>query len=334
MTNSPSDIHLLKKGEYTRPGPVVPPGVLSMISSLDKPFSGPPPGAKTTHRRLKLAKWITDPRHPLSARVYVNRLWQHHFGRGLVSSANNFGFNGNKPSHPELLDWLADEFVRGGWTSKKIHFLMMTSRAYQQSSVHPSQESFATRDPDNQFLWRGTRRRQDAEALRDAILAASGRLDVRIGGPSFKPTISQEALEGLSQKGRDFVPSPAKEQGRRSLYLYSRRGLVAPLLTTFDFCDTTQPCGLRDVSVVAPQALALMNGASRMSRVRAWRSESPRLRGRTARLAPVRPGGSCWLEIPARRSSTRRRGTSNASASSFAVTPGPTIWPSRHSVTF
>jgi hypothetical protein len=261
VTRSPADFHLLKKGEYNRPGPVVPPGALSMISTLDKPFPEPPPAAKTTQRRLNLAEWITDPKNPLSARVYVNRLWQHHFGRGLVSSANNFGFNGQKPSHPELLDWLADEFVRGGWQSKRLHFLMMTSRAYQQSSVHPAQESFATKDPDNQFLWRGTRRRQDAEALRDAILASSGRLDLRMGGPSFRPAISQEALEGLSQKGRDFVPSPASEQGRRSLYLYSRRGLVAPLLTTFDFCDTTQPCGQRDVSVVAPQALALMNGA-------------------------------------------------------------------------
>jgi Protein of unknown function (DUF1549)/Protein of unknown function (DUF1553)/Planctomycete cytochrome C len=261
VTKSPSDLHLLKKGEYTRPGAVVSPGVLSMIKSLDKPFQAPAPDARTTQRRLKLAEWITDPRNPLAARVYVNRLWQHHFGRGLVSSANNFGFNGEKPSHPELLDWLADEFVRGGWKSKKMHFLMMTSRAYQQSPVHPAQESYATKDPDNQYVWRGRRRRQDAEALRDAILCASGRLDQRIGGPSFKPMISHEALEGLSQKGRDFVPSPDKEQGRRSLYVFSRRGLLAPLLTTFDFCDTTQPCGQRDVSVVAPQALALLNGA-------------------------------------------------------------------------
>src|SRR5262249_48853296 len=201
-----------------------------------------------------------DPRHPLTARVYVNRLWQRHFGRGLVSSVNNFGFNGQKPSHPELLDWLADEFVRGGWRSKKLHYLMMTLRGYQQSSVHPAQESYAAKDPENQLLWRGTRRRLDAEALRDAILAASGRLDPRVGGPSFRPVFGAEALEGLSQKGRDYVPSPEAEQGRRSLYVYSRRGLLSPLLTTFDFCDTTQPCGERDVSVVAPQALTLLNG--------------------------------------------------------------------------
>ncbi len=263
VTARPGDLHLLKKGEINHPGPVVPAGVLSMIPSLDGQFAPPAAGSKTTNRRLKLAEWITDPRHPLTARVYVNRLWQHHFGRGLVNSPNNFGFNGQKPSHPELLDWLADLFVRGGWQSKRLHYLIMTSRAYQQSSVHPEQESYSEKDPENQFLWRGTRRRQDAEALRDAILAVSGRLDVRVGGPSFKPVISEEALEGLSQKGRDYAASPARDQGRRSLYVYSRRGLVTPLLLTFDFCDTTQPCGQRDVSVVAPQALALMNGAFR-----------------------------------------------------------------------
>jgi Protein of unknown function (DUF1553)/Protein of unknown function (DUF1549)/Planctomycete cytochrome C len=289
VTGRPAEFRLLKKGDYTRPGPVVAPGVLSMITSLETPMSTPPPAARTTHRRLKLAEWITDPRHPLTARVYVNRIWQHHFGRGLVSSTNNFGFKGQKPSHPELLDYLAGELVIGGWSSKRLHYLMMTSRAYQQSSIHPAQESYASKDPDNQLVWRAARRRLDAEGIRDAILTAAGQLHERIGGPSFKPMISQEALEGLSQKGRDFVPSPASEQGRRSLYMYSRRGLLPPLLTTFDFCDTTQPCGQRDVSVVAPQALALLNGAfaHEQSQVIARRAallggQEPRARARAA----------------------------------------------------
>ncbi|MDR3623201.1 MAG: PSD1 and planctomycete cytochrome C domain-containing protein [Paludisphaera borealis] len=260
VTRTPSDLHLLKKGEHTRPGQVVAPGVLSMIPDLDRPIPPPPADAKTTRRRLTLAEWINDPRHPLAARVYVNRIWQHHFGRGLVSTSDNFGFTGQKPSHPELLDWLAAEFLQGGRKSKRMHYLMMTSSAYQQASSHPEQESNAQKDADNRLIWHGTRQRQDAEALRDAILAVSGRLDLRVGGPSFKPVVSAEALEGLSMKGGGIVPSPPEEQNRRSLYMYSRRGLLAPLMTTFDFCDTTLPCGQRDVSVVAPQALALLNG--------------------------------------------------------------------------
>jgi hypothetical protein len=199
--------------------------------------------------------------HPQSARVYVNRLWQHHFDRGLVSTPDNFGFNGGRPSHPELLDWLADEFLRGGRATKRMHYLMMTSATYRQASTHPDEGSNAGKDAENALLWRGPRRRRDAESLRDAILAVSGRLDPRVGGPSFRPVISAEALEGLSMKGGGITPSPPEDQGRRSLYMYSRRGLLAPLMTTFDFCDTTLPCGRRDVSVVAPQALALLNGA-------------------------------------------------------------------------
>jgi len=261
VSAKPADLHLLKKGEPSRPGPVVGPGVLSMIPALDRPIPPPPPGAKTTQRRLKLAEWINDPRHPLTARVYVNRVWQYHFGRGLVSSPDNFGFAGQKPSHPELLDWLAAEFLRNGRKTKPLHYLIMTSRAYQQSSVHPDEEANAHKDAENRLLWRGTRRRQDAEALRDAILAVSGRLDLKAGGPSFKPTVSPEALEGLSQKGKGVDPSPPNEQNRRSLYMYLRRSLLPPLMTTFDLCDTTLPCGQRDVSVVAPQALALLNGS-------------------------------------------------------------------------
>ncbi len=256
----PPEFRLLKKGELNRPGQVVPPGALSMVPSLDRPFPEPPPGARTTQRRLKLAEWINDPQNPLTARVYVNRIWQHHFGQGLVTTPDNFGFNGQKPTHPELLDWLADEFLRGGRKTKPLHYLMMTSSAYRQASVHPDQERYAEKDADNHLVWRVSRRRQDAEALRDAMLAISGRLDLRVGGPSFKPTISPEALEGLSMKGGGIVVSPPRDQVRRSLYMYSKRGLLAPIMTTFDFCDTTQPCGQRDVSVVAPQALALMNG--------------------------------------------------------------------------
>jgi len=260
VRREPPPFHLLKKGDANRPAQVVPPGALSSIPSLDRPFPEPSPGSTTTQRRLHFAEWINDPRNPLTPRVYVNRLWQHHFGHGLVSSPDNFGFTGQKPSHPELLDWLASEFLRVGRKTKPLHYLMMTSNAYRQASIHPDQNTYAQKDADNHLLWRASRRRQDAEALRDAILHVSGKLDLQIGGPSFRPIISSEALEGLSMKGGGIVMSPPGEQSRRSLYMYSRRGLLAPIMTTFDFCDTTQPCGQRDVSVVAPQALALLNG--------------------------------------------------------------------------
>jgi hypothetical protein len=260
ITSTPPPFFLLKKGEAKHPGPEVTPGALSMIPALDRPFEPPAEGSRTTGRRLQLARWIIDPHHPLTARVFVNRLWQHHFGQGLVRTPDNFGYTGQKPTHPELLDWLADEFIRGGWSARKLHFLMLTSRTYQQSSVHPRHSEWARRDFGNRLWWRAERRRLDAEALRDSMLAVSGRLNPQVGGPSFKPTISAEALEGLSRKTSAWKASPASEQGRRSIYIYSQRSLLPPLLTTFDFCDTTLPCGQRDVSTVAPQALALLNG--------------------------------------------------------------------------
>jgi hypothetical protein len=286
VRSNPPEFHLLKKGESNRPGPVVSPGALSMLPGIDRPFPVPPPGSKTTRRRFGLAEWINDPDNPLTARVYVNRLWQHHFSQGLVTTPDNFGFNGRPPTHPELLDWLAGEFLRGGRKTKPIHYLIMTSNAYRQASLHPDQDRYAQKDAGNGLLWRASRQRQDAEALRDAILAVSGRLDLRVGGPSFRPAISPEALEGLSMKGGAYAMSPPKEQARRSLYLYSKRGLLAPIMTTFDFCDTTQPCGQRDVSVVAPQALALLNGefANEHSKAASERAGSAGGRGPKARV--------------------------------------------------
>ncbi|MFO0889498.1 MAG: PSD1 and planctomycete cytochrome C domain-containing protein [Isosphaeraceae bacterium] len=253
-------LHLLKKGDPTRPGPVVDPGHQSMLPSLDRPFDPPPPGAGTTRRRIQLARWIADARNPLTARVWVNRLWQHHFGEGLVRSPDNFGFTGEKPTHPELLDWLASELISGGWKTKPIHRLILLSRAYRQSSIHPDPESQGRVDAGNRFWWHAERRRLDAEALRDRLLFVAGRLDAnRLGGPSFLPNVPADALEGLSMKEKAWTPSPEPEQLRRGVYVFAKRGLLPPLLTTFDLPDTTLPCGRRDVTLVAPQALALLN---------------------------------------------------------------------------
>jgi len=278
-------IKLLKNGDPRRPGAVVEPAHQSMLPAIDRPLSLPPGDAKTTHRRLQLAKWIADPMNPLTARVWVNRVWQYHFGQGLVRTSDNFGFNGDMPVYPKLLDWLATELVSptwraggrespggatgssGGltspgspWTLKRLHKLILLSDTYKQSSIHPKQDEYAKTDAANRFWWRAERRRLDAESLRDALLMAGGGLKLTpMGGPSFAPIIPPDALEGLSMKGAAWKPSPPDQQGRRSVYIFAKRGLLPPLLTTFDLPDTTLPNCQRDVTTVPTQALSLMN---------------------------------------------------------------------------
>jgi hypothetical protein len=259
LSREPRPLHVLRAGNRHAPLEEVRPASLTAVPELFANFEAPAADATTTHRRLQLARWIADERNPLTARVFVNRLWQHHFGKGLVRSPNNFGFRGERPTHPKLLDWLTAEFVSGGWTSKRIHRLILTSETWRQSSLHPQAESYSQRDFNNQLWWRAERRRLDAEALRDSMLAASGEIDLRVGGPGFNPTIEQAALEGLSRKSSAYQASPPDEQRRRSVYIFAKRHLLPPLMTTFDFADTTLPCGERNVTTVAPQALALLN---------------------------------------------------------------------------
>jgi len=258
-SNNAEPIHLLLKGERSRPSVAVPPGVLSAIPSLDKPFSAPPATSKTTHRRLQFAQWIMDPKNPLTARVLVNRLWQHHFGEALVRTPNNFGFKGVMPTHPQLLDWLAAELIAGDWKMKRIHKLLMMSTTYRQASVHPEYARYAQKDFTNQLWWRANRRRLDAEALRDSMLAISGQLQLQRGGPGFYPKMSSEALEGLSRKETAWPTSTLQQRSRRSIYMITKRSRLLPLMTTFDFATPTLPCGQRDVTIVATQALALLN---------------------------------------------------------------------------
>lgn len=252
-------IKLLIKGERERPGPIVEPGFLSAVPALDSPLLPPISGSKTTTRRLQFANWITDRRNPLTARVMVNRIWQHHFGDGIVRTPNNFGFKSAPPTHPQLLDWLATEFMDGDWKIKRMHKLMMMSNTYRQSSQHPQADAYSQRDFLNRNWWRANRRRLDAEAFRDSMLATSGLLNRQMGGPSFYPAMSPEALEGLSRKSNAWGNSPADQRSRRSIYMIVQRSRLLPLMTTFDFCDTTLSCGQRDVTTVATQALALMN---------------------------------------------------------------------------
>jgi len=255
----PSPLHVLKNGERDKPLHPVTPGTLTFAAAITTTFEQPLADAQTTGRRRQLANWITEQNNPLTARVFVNRIWQHHFGNGLVRSPNNFGFKGELPTHPELLDWLAAELISSDWSPKHIHKLILMSRTWQQSSLHPNATTYAETDSANTSWWRANRRRLDAESLRDALLVASGEINLRIGGEGFKPTISAEALEGFSRKDAVWQAASAAEQHRRSLYIFVSRSLMPPIMTTFDQCDTTLPCGQRDVTTVPTQALAMLN---------------------------------------------------------------------------
>lgn len=259
LNRTPAPLHLLKKGDRHRPQQAVEPAALTLVPNEFRSFTASADGAKTTGRRLQLAQWLARRENPIVSRVAVNRLWQHHFGAGLSRSPDNFGFHVDPPSHPELLEWLADEFIKNSWRSKPLHWQILTSHTYRQSSLHPQHEKYRSKGASNRWLWRANRRRLDAEALRDSLLSASGELDLRMGGPSFFPSITPDALEGLSRKGAEWKPSPPDEQRRRSLYIFTQRSLLSPFMTVFDFGDTNLPCGQRDVTIVAPQALALLN---------------------------------------------------------------------------
>ncbi len=209
-----------------------------------------------TGRRRALAEWLTAADHPLTARVLVNRLWQHHFGRGLVSTPNDFGLMGEAPSHPQLLDWLATEFVRSGWSIKHIQRLIVTSASYRQSSQ--LRDDTEAGDPQNVFLSRMPARRLDAETLRDAVLAVSGRLNRKSGGPGVRVMLPAE-ISSLVYKGTwDATTSPS-ELARRSIYRFVKRNLQPPLFAAFDAPDTLASCARRNQSTHAGQALILLN---------------------------------------------------------------------------
>ncbi len=245
--------HVLNVGLYDSPGELVEPGFLSAVDR--RPARITPPGSlRSTGRRSALAAWLSAPDNPLTARVIVNRLWQAHFGSGLVGTASDFGKTGDLPSHPELLDWLAGQLIRDGWSLKRMHRRMVTSASYRQASEFRSND--ARRDPENRLLWRANRRRLEAEMLRDACLSVSGMLNPRQGGPSVFP----EMPEGVSTRGGWSVTADPVERNRRSVYVFVRRNMRYPLFEAFDFPDTHEPCARRGITNTAPQALLLFNG--------------------------------------------------------------------------
>ncbi len=254
-------------GAYTAKGEPVTPGVLS---SCGLPVEGAPthdPYALPTtlgRRRLALAKWITDPGNPLTARSIVNRLWQHHFGEGIVRTANNFGAKGARPSHPELLDWLAASLVDNGWKLKRLHRLIMMSEAYRRSTHHPDLEQLESVDPDNQLLARFVPRRMTAEELRDSLLATTGELNRELGGLPCMPEINMEVA--LQPRMIQFSIAPAhqpsrtpRERNRRSIYAYRVRGQADPFLEVLNQPNPNDSCDFRDSAAVSPQAFTLLN---------------------------------------------------------------------------
>ena len=242
--DQPPPHHVLKRGSVRSKSGTAKPAVLRVAEA----------GVSKPADRRDLAAWLTSPANPLTARVIVNRLWQHHFGRGIVGTPNDFGTRGDRPTHPELLDWLALDLVEHGWTLKRVHRLMVTSTAYRQASGS---------QPDPLF-GRQTRRRLDAEAVRDAMLVAAGTLNRQGGGPSVRVPLEPEVYDLIFTEGEPVglwpVTRDARQHDRRSLYLLAKRNVRQPLLEAFDLPDTLASCAVRGTSTFAPQALILMNG--------------------------------------------------------------------------
>jgi hypothetical protein len=257
-TTAPETFVLLRGNPHVR-GDKVDPAFLQVLGAATPVIPSPPPGARSTGRRAALADWIASPENPLTARVMANRIWQHHFGRGIVRSPNNFGLQGDKPTHPELLDWLAAEFLKQGWRLKPLHRLIMTSNAYRMSSR--GNPEALSRDPVNDSFWRFDMRRLSAEEIRDSILAVTGTLNLKMSGPGVYPEIPAEVMAGQSMPGHGWGKSPPDEQARRSVYIHVKRSLLTPILESFDLAETDRPTPVRFSTTQPTQALAMLNGA-------------------------------------------------------------------------
>ncbi len=270
------ETHVLRRGNAKHKQSVVRPGApLILAKAMGSPdLSFSPERAlaeRKSGRRLALAQWLADSVHPLTARVMVNRLWLHHFGKGLVGTPSDFGTRGEIPVNQPLLDWLASELIRNGWRLKSLHRLMVTSNGYQRSSREASASGVA-KDPENRRLWRMNRRRMEAEGLRDATLQVSGLINYRSGGPGVRPPLEPEVRELIFTEAEVVdlwaVDKDAAEYGRRSIYLHRKRNVHYPMFDAFDAPDALTPCPQRSVSTHAPQALVMLNSgfAQRASR--------------------------------------------------------------------
>ena len=248
-----ADTHVLLRGNPSLEGDKVEPGVPEILSA------GAPTFENVPGKRLALAEWLTRRENPRTARVLANLVWQHHFGRGIVPTPNDFGGLGEAATHPELLDWLAAELMDGGWQLKRMHRLIVLSSAYRMASRASSAGLAA--DPSNKWFWRFPMRRLTAEEVRDSILAVSGTLNPKAGGPSVFPPIPKEVMAGQSRPGEGWPTSTPAEAARRSVYVHVKRSLLVPIIATHDAADTDFSCPVRYTTTVPTQALGLLNGA-------------------------------------------------------------------------
>jgi hypothetical protein len=251
--SNPGTVRLLKRGNAMDEGEIVLPGAVSALRTFSSDF-GIKADASDGDRRKQLANWITHPNNPLFTRVIANRIWHYHFGTGLVETPNDFGFNGGRPSHPELLDWLATELKANGQRLKGLHRLIVTSNTYRQAAT-PRQEGLAI-DSENRLLWRKSPVRLDAESLRDAVLTVSGKLNLKMGGPGFRdvsvtPNNGTTYYEPIYPRGSEY--------DRRTIYRFSPRGGRSAILDTFDCPDPSTTAPRRAVTTTPLQALALLN---------------------------------------------------------------------------
>jgi hypothetical protein len=260
-------VHLLGGGDWRRPKEVLQPGVPVILgddqgSDARKDLGGL---TRTTGRRAALARWLTRPENPLTARVIVNRVWQQHFGVGLVATPNDFGAQGEPPTHPELLDWLAVDFVEHGWSLKYLHRMMVLSATFRQTSVVTHDDPRLAKDKENKLLWHARRRRMEGEAIRDELLQLAGDLNPRMYGPSARPKLPG----GLGSYAWKPDARP-EDQNRRSIYVFAKRNLRYPLFDAFDLPDMHNSCARRVRTTTAPQALLMVNSELTLEETQRW----------------------------------------------------------------
>jgi hypothetical protein len=273
---------LLLSGRASNPGPLMQPRVPAILADRqpefpDQRLPAPDPRSPTSLRRLTLAHWLASPDNPLTARVIVNRVWQHHFAAGIVATPSDFGQMGSRPTHPELLDWLAHWFSHdAAWSLKRLHRRIVQSQTYRQSSLVQSSKfkvqgsptlnnelgtlNSIDVDPENALLWHFPYRRLDVEAIRDSMLAVAGNLNQTMYGPAVKLPIPAAAVEAHTDKQSAWKAASEPDIDRRTVYAYIKRTLLVPMLESLDFCDTTNSTERRAITSVAPQALTLYNG--------------------------------------------------------------------------
>jgi len=254
---TPETFVLVRGNAHTK-GVCVEPAFPAIFNTSIPRMPAPSQGATSSGRRLALANWIVSRDNRLTSRVIANRIWQHHFGRGIVRSPNNFGLLGDPPTHPDLLDWLANQLVKYDWRLKPLHRLIVTSSAYRMSSR--ANPAGLAKDPANELFWRFDMRRLSGEEIRDSMLTMSGRLNLKMYGPGFYPDISAEVLAGQSRPGEGWGKSTPVEQARRSIYIHVKRSLITPILADFDFADTDSSCPARFITTQPSQALGQING--------------------------------------------------------------------------